>query len=229
MNFGKVLKRLAKRTILGPIIASAGNSSRNRFFLTFDDGPDPEGTPPLLDLLDKHNAKASFFWLGENMERYPWLCRESVARGHMGCNHSFSHARLKGLPFRRVRSEIESTDALLRQTSRASNFLIRPPYGEIGLGLILYAYRYKRKLVLWTLDPEDFQAASEKEIRAFFGRNPIGAGDIILLHEDARHTAAALDAVLSAALAKGLSAATLDEAWHDDSRVYGVSSGSRAA
>jgi len=223
VRFEKSIKHLIKRTILRDIVWSAGLGSGGRFFLTFDDGPDPQLTPVLLDVLEKHSVKASFFWVGENAERYSWLCRETLARGHMGCNHTLRHVRLKGIPFRQIRWEIEATDKLLHSYSSAPNLLIRPPHGEIGPVLALYAWLNKRKLVLWTLDPEDCQVTSAKAIESYFDKNPIKAGDIVLLHEDARYTAEALDSILSATLRKGLSAATLADLWRDNSRHAGNS------
>ncbi len=209
----KAIKQLLKRTILRGIVWSAGIESGGRFFLTFDDGPDPELTPALLDVLEKHSVKASFFWVGENVERYSWLCRETLARGHMGCNHTLGHVRLKGIPFKQIRWEIETADKLIRSYSSDPSFLVRPPHGEIGPLLVLYAWLNKRKLVLWTLDPEDCQVTSAKAIETYFKQNPIKAGDVILLHEDARYTAEALDNILSATLGRGLSAATLADLW----------------
>jgi peptidoglycan-N-acetylglucosamine deacetylase len=202
-----------KVTILRRILRSSGSRLGGRFFLTFDDGPDPKGSPALLDVLERHGAKASFFWVGEKIEQYPWLCRDTLARGHMGCNHTFSHVRLKGVSLRQIKTEIEATDAILRSYSAPGDLPVRPPYGEIGLRLILYAFQNGRKLVLWSLDPEDFQALNSEAIENFFERSPIKAGDIVLLHEDAKHTIQALDSVLSSALARGLSTATLDELW----------------
>jgi len=223
LRLEKNLKRFIKTTLLRPILWSSLTASCCRFFLTFDDGPDPVGTPALLNVLDTHGAKATFFWVGKKMEQYPWLCRDTVKRGHMICNHTFSHARLKGIPNRQIRAEIESTDDLLSRYSPAEKFLIRPPYGDIGIQLILYAIQHSRRLVLWSLDPEDFRVTSAAALENYFEQNPIRSGDIVLLHEEARYTAQALGSILSSTLARGLSAVTLDQLWPITSQFCGES------
>ena len=69
-------------------------TARGHFALTFDDGPDPENTPRLLDVLDRHRARATFFMVGERAARHPDLVRRVAAAGHEIGNHSFSHQRM---------------------------------------------------------------------------------------------------------------------------------------
>jgi peptidoglycan/xylan/chitin deacetylase (PgdA/CDA1 family) len=98
--------------------------------LTFDDGPHPELTPRMLDLLDQHHVKATFFMMGRNIERYPATAREVVARGHDVGNHSYSHPRLVFMSPWRVRDEIERTDRLLRGVGVSGPIYFRAPHAS---------------------------------------------------------------------------------------------------
>src|SRR5262245_55869804 len=129
------MARHAAATLLAGVIAAAGlreliNASTFQLFgeyvarvpidtpvvaLTFDDGPHPLYTGQVLDVLDRFHAKATFFMMGRNVERFPTLVREVVERGHEVGNHSYSHPRLILMSPARIREEIERTDKLLRE------------------------------------------------------------------------------------------------------------------
>ena len=94
-------------------------------YLTFDDGPVPEVTPQVLDILDFYKAKATFFCVGENVQKYPELYREVLSRGHQTANHTFHH--LKGFS--------TPTQAYVENVQKAATYidskLFRPPHGQI--------------------------------------------------------------------------------------------------
>ncbi len=94
-------------------------------YLTFDDGPVPETTPFLLDLLDCYNWKATFFCVGENVQKYPELYREILNRGHRTGNHTFNH--LKGS---RCDTE-EYVENVQKAAGYIESKLFRPPYGRL--------------------------------------------------------------------------------------------------
>jgi len=111
-----------------PVI-SRGRTDRAIVALTFDDGPNPDSTPFLLDLLDRHQAVATFFVNGRTARRHPHLIREIVARGHTIGNHSYSHDNF--VMFKRPRTlirEIEATQRVLRRCGVVP-LLFRPPVG----------------------------------------------------------------------------------------------------
>ena len=103
------------------------NTSQRVVALTFDDGPHPPYTDRLLDVLAKHGVKATFFMIGNRIEKYPETVRRVIAEGHQIANHSYSHPvlglRLPG----RIRREIERTDSLLRQLGAAEAIMFRAP------------------------------------------------------------------------------------------------------
>ncbi|MEX2589721.1 MAG: polysaccharide deacetylase family protein, partial [Chitinophagales bacterium] len=100
-------------------------SESNDLFLTFDDGPTPEVTTWVLDLLKKHNAKATFFCLGKNVERYPQIFERILAEGHSIGNHSYDHPRGKDCDNKIYFENIEKAADLVKSK------LFRPPYGSL--------------------------------------------------------------------------------------------------
>ena len=95
--------------------------------LTYDDGPSPPYTDPLLDVLAKHNVKATFFLIGNRVEQYPETVHRILAEGHQVGNHSYSHPVLGLLPPAAVGREIERTDALLRDIGVKGEIVFRAP------------------------------------------------------------------------------------------------------
>jgi len=112
------------RPFLGKLVWRM-NSSEKVIYLTFDDGPMPEVTPLVLDILDKYRLKATFFCVGENVQKHPELYSGILQRGHKTGNHTFNH--LKGIAV--------SSGKYMANVHQASEYidsqLFRPPYGRI--------------------------------------------------------------------------------------------------
>jgi peptidoglycan/xylan/chitin deacetylase (PgdA/CDA1 family) len=101
--------------------------------LTFDDGPDPEDTPALLDVLREHHVKATFCLWGDHVREHPELVRRIAAEGHTLCNHTMTHADLSTWTPEQVRADLEATSALIHQAApRADIPYFRAPYGSWG-------------------------------------------------------------------------------------------------
>ena len=103
------------------------NTDQRVVALTYDDGPNPPYTNRLLDVLAKHNVKATFFLIGNRIERHPETANRVIAEGHQVGNHSYSHPLLGFLPPRYVQRQIERTDALLRQHGITEEAVFRAP------------------------------------------------------------------------------------------------------
>lgn len=188
--------------------------------LTIDDGPDPEVTPQVLDLLDRHGAKATFFCIGQRARRHPELCREIVARGHAVENHSehhrhnFSVLGLRGFA-REIRAAQETLTAI---TGRTPQFF-RAPAGLRNPFLDPVLARLGLRLAAWTRRGYDTRTADPAlVVRRLIG--DVRAGSILLLHDgNCARTAdgtpvilAALPALLDAGHAAGLHFVTLSTA-----------------
>ena len=103
------------------------NTDQRIVALTFDDGPSPPNTERLLDVLAKHDVKATFFMIGNRVERHPETARRVIAEGHQVGNHSYSHPLLGFLPPHSVQRQIERTDELLRRVGVTGDIVFRAP------------------------------------------------------------------------------------------------------
>ena len=126
-------------------------------YLTFDDGPTAAHTKKVLDLLDEHDAKATFFQLGEKATARPDLTRAVVARGHALGNHSWNHRDLRTLGRRKVNHQITRTSAALGRITGRPITCIRPPYGAKNARVKSAIRSKKLAMKLWDIDPRDWK------------------------------------------------------------------------
>lgn len=121
--------------------------------LTFDDGPNAARTPPLLDLLAKHEVKASFFMLGIQIEREPEIAKAVYEAGHLIGNHTYDHPQMifKSASF--MRAQIERTDSLIQTFGPAEIQYFRPPYSSKYVVLPWLISRMGKTMVTGTYDP----------------------------------------------------------------------------
>ncbi|MFR9165516.1 MAG: polysaccharide deacetylase family protein [Dysgonomonas sp.] len=118
-------------------------------YLTFDDGPIPEVTPWVLDILDKYNIKATFFCVGDNVRKYPELYQEIQDRGHQVGNHTYNH--LQGIRTR-TKNYIKNVELAAEQIGSK---LFRPPHGHIRFRQF-FKLRKKYQIVLWDVVTRDY-------------------------------------------------------------------------
>lgn len=181
-NKSKVLQYLPTGWMLTRLRDGSGRPS---LYLTFDDGPNPEYTPPLLDLLKKHDAKASFFLIGEQVERYPDLARRVADEGHVLGNHSYSHPQFERLSLAEQFEEIQRTDRLLSSMDGRSRHMFRPPRGVLPLSMVIRCFRERRRICMWSYDTCDYSRKPMDQALPLIQRNPVRNGDILLMHDDA--------------------------------------------
>jgi len=159
-------------------------------YLTFDDGPQLEWTPKVLQVLAKHNAKATFFVLGQEVAAHPELLTLERAAGHHIGNHTWDHPMLTRLPAAKMRQEI---------FSGVKSKCFRPPFRDTNAGVEATAASYHQRQVLWDVDTKDWSKPGTAQIlRAILGGARPGA--IILMHDgggNRSETVAALDQALT--------------------------------
>jgi peptidoglycan-N-acetylglucosamine deacetylase len=179
--------------------------------MTFDDGPSPETTPRLLDILKQRNIKATFFMIGQNAERNPAIVKRILAEGHEIGNHSWTHPQLSKLSDDRVTEEITKTQAAIKSACGYTPVLLRPPYGAITARQKEWIEKQiGLSVIIWSVDPFDWKrpGASVIEQRILAGARP---GAIILSHDIHKQTVDAMPATLDALAAKGFKFVTVSQ------------------
>ena len=157
--------------------------ARREVALTIDDGPDPAITPAVLDLLDAHRARATFFCIARHAEQHAPLCREIVRRGHSVQNHRFDHAHTFSLlgPTAIRRELARAQDALAQVTGQRPRFF-RAPAGLRNPFLAPVLHALELQLVAWTRRGFDTVRREPAGVLARLTRD-LGPGDILLLHD----------------------------------------------
>jgi peptidoglycan/xylan/chitin deacetylase (PgdA/CDA1 family) len=218
--------------LFGPTVCRTG--APNKLAITFDDGPNPAITPKLLDLLAKHNARATFFLVGKFVRECPDVTREILARGHALGNHTDTHPNLFLCGREKTTEELRRCTEAIRNAAGVEPRWFRPPFGFRSPWLGEIVKRQGMETVMWTLIPGDWRVKpTEWLIKRM---NPIAehahrklppgtgygggmTGDILCLHDgnhrhldgDRAHTVAALKHWLPRWSDLGLEFVTMDE------------------
>jgi len=161
------------------------HSAEKKIYLTFDDGPIPELTPWVLDQLDAYRAKATFFYVGENVVKHPALARRAIESGHSIGNHTHNH--VKGWSIRQsdYLDNVEKCREAIASNTGVSTRLFRPPYGQITFSLTKKLSANYR-VVMWDYLTGDFDPKLRPEIchsGALKGTSP---GSIVIYHENVK-------------------------------------------
>ena len=196
-----------------PDLATNGKTgtSGGRIALTFDDGPDPRTTPRILATLRRHDAKATFFVVGSQVERHPALLRRIVEEGHTIGNHSYDHADMSYLPPAQIRLELLRTQ---KAVDKALGYhyqmkIMRPPYGEPyfeGSDALPAFRRIVRQEqlfpVIWTIDTQDYLRADNLQgiVRSVVRQDGTGRrkdlDQVVLMHDIHPQDAQALTGII---------------------------------
>jgi peptidoglycan-N-acetylglucosamine deacetylase len=190
---------MPRRRMLFAIPRSSGSVC-----LTFDDGPDPEATPKILDALKAADARATFFVQGSHAESQPQLIRRIHAEGHDIGHHSWSHGNPTTTSSRMLLDETVRIREFLKETVGIDSRLFRPPHGKLTAAKLLGLWRLRQTVVLWSYDPGDVFRKSTGDFLQWCDLNPPQAGDVVLLHDRAAVSVEGLPALLAGLSARGL-------------------------
>ena len=174
-------------------------------YVTFDDGPSSTNTPPLLTILRRHHAHATFFVIGRFARANPSLVKAEIAAGHAVGGHSWSHPHLTELSSSKVRAQLVSTRDLLRGLGSTAR-CFRPPFGETDSSVRTIASDLHLHQYLWTTESKDWTHASTAADlrRALDGLEP---GAVIVFHDGdgsgSAQSRAAVDEFLTAVSKRG--------------------------
>ena len=152
-------------------------SSSNEIFLTFDDGPHPDITPRVLDLLNEYDAKATFFCIGDRVKQYPAIVEQIIAAGHIIGNHTQHH--LNGWKT----SANEYVDDVAEAQGFIKSSLFRPPYGRMTGNQARAIRKMGMKIIMWTILSADYdQDISPADVSKRVTEN-IENGSIVVFHD----------------------------------------------
>lgn len=129
--------------------------------LTFDDGPNPETTPRLLDILKERGVKATFFMLGQNVVKHESLVKQVAEEGHEVASHSYSHPQLTDINAQRVKEEVQNTDKAIYHAIGKLPTDFRPPYGAVNKDV---AAIIGKPIIQWSVDSQDWQSHNAQAI-----------------------------------------------------------------
>ncbi len=179
------------RYLLAPHVPRAANALRvartlpgaDGVALTFDDGPHPEGTPAILDILDSEQLKATFFLVGEQVERRPALAAEIAHRGHAIALHGYRHRPQPSLSGRAVQTDLARGTSAIETATGITPAWHRPPYGLYSAAGLNEARRRGLKPILWSRWGKDWRRLTTPERIAGRATSQLTPGDVILLHD----------------------------------------------
>jgi peptidoglycan-N-acetylglucosamine deacetylase len=187
----------------------------NRVALTFDDGPHPDYTPRILDILAQHDARATFFFQGNNAALWPPLVRRAYAAGHQVAAHGVEHVAASTQRDDGAATNAIECHAVLCEIAGADLApYYRPPYGDITLGALRTLSRRGYRLAFWSYDSRDSFVDSAQDIEMRIATAAPPAGSILLFHDDYAHTVEALPRVLDTLRERGLTFVTVAELCH---------------
>ncbi|MEH2461108.1 polysaccharide deacetylase family protein [Nostoc sp.] len=197
----------------GAIVESAKLTPDQKVIaLTFDDGPWPESTAQVLDILKQNQIKGTFFLIGQNVKNYPGLVKREIAEGHVIGNHTWHHW-YQFLNPQAAAYEIDHTADLIYQVTGIKTNLFRPPGGIMHNGVAAYARNSKYAIILWSTDSVDYsRPAVPKLIKNVF-RNA-KPGGIVLMHDGGGNrskTVQALPEIIANFRKQGYSFVTIPE------------------
>jgi len=194
-----------------PASYNSVNTSRPLVALTFDDGPHPELTPQLLDILRLNGIRATFYVIGRNVETYPEIARRIVSEGHEIANHTWSHPALTSIGAGRLNQEIEKTSASIQRVTGRRPTNMRPPYGAINDRVRQAIFRdHGLDVIMWSCDPLDWKRPGAEVVRQRLvnGATP---GGILLAHDIHPGTIEAVPGAIRDLKAKGYGFATVSQ------------------
>lgn len=166
-----------------PLVAlRRGPAGRRQVALTFDDGPDPEGTPRLLRLLAARGVRATFFLIGERAARHPEIVRAIVAEGHEIGNHTWHHRNAWFLGPAATERELSGGARILANLAGRVPTLYRPPWGIVNVPALLTARRAGLTTVLWSIQPEGLRPRSPSD-QLDYCASRLHDGAIVDLHD----------------------------------------------
>ncbi|WP_455538469.1 polysaccharide deacetylase family protein [Terrisporobacter sp.] len=199
------------------LIIKCGNTNEKIVSLTFDDGPDEDFTPQILDILKKYKVKATFYVIGEKIQYNKKIIKREHEEGHEVGNHTYTHINVSKNSYNKIRKEIKDTQNAVKSITKVYPKTFRPPYRAISKDMCEIVKENNMNIVLWSyVDARDWESPGVNSIVKTI-ENGIQNGCIILLHDYNRlrspksQTIEALDIIIPDLLKKGYKFVTISE------------------
>ncbi|QEZ69940.1 polysaccharide deacetylase family protein [Paraclostridium bifermentans] len=199
------------------IIIKRGSDQKKVIALTFDDGPDEDFTPQILDILKKNNAKATFFVVGQKVGWNPEIVKRAFDEGHEIGNHTFTHINVCNNSPEKLNSEIIKTQEIIKKVTGKEPTWFRPPYRAINESLFNLMKSKDMKVVLWSdFDARDWSNPGVGNIISTIEKNAKN-GSIVLLHDynsirnDKSQTIKALECIIPELQKQGYEFVTISD------------------
>lgn len=200
-----------------------GRTSLPYIAITFDDGPHPENTPRLLDMLRARNIKATFYVIGRSVEMYPQIVRRMVAEGHEIGNHTWTHRNLTSLSDSSIRMEMDRTRDVIISACGVTPRTMRPPYGALRESQRAWIFKeYGYPTIMWSVDPKDWQRPGVSVVASRILDNTHN-GSIVLAHDLHKPTVDAMPETLDGLLRRGFQFITVSQMLALDASSAGAS------
>lgn len=184
--------------------------NRPRVALTFDDGPHPQNTLKILDILNRYNAKATFFMLGQNVERSNGIPKKVIEQGSEIGTHTWDHKNLNKLSKEEVQNEINSSCDKIKEFSGTEVKYFRPPYGNANTQVGDIAKMNNKYIILWNIDTEDWKSKNAEMVANHVLDN-VKDGDIVLMHDIYLTTVEACEKIVEELTNRGYRLVTISE------------------
>ncbi len=193
-----------------------GSTGSYKIALTFDDGPDKIYTPRVLDVLDRYNVPATFFLMGNRVEKYPEVVKQIEEEGHLIANHTWSHANLTKISEDKLAEELLTTEAAVENITNQKTSLSRPPEGAVSEDVIKQLKELNYRVIFWSVDSRDWLSRNVDQILINTLPN-IRKDSIILFHSaggkdhDLSATVEVLPELIETLRMRGFTFVNLDE------------------
>lgn len=196
----------------------AGSKHSRAIALTFDDGPHPQYTPELLQILDRYNIPASFFWLGACVERVPTVARDVYERGHWIGLHGYQHISFPFLKPDALKESLEKSQEAIAQACQIhpENLIdVRPPNGLFTPQTLSLLHQWNYRPVMWSVVPEDWERPGVSVVVQRVLRQ-VHNGSVIVLHDGyygGQDVAETTTLLIPQLLQQGYHFVTIDQLW----------------
>ncbi len=186
-------------------------SKENVITLTFDDGPNAEFTPKVLNLLKKHKAKATFFLIGKYIKKNPEILKRILAEGHVIGNHSYEHGNNNGfLSTKNILVDLKKTNQLVKELTGLELKLFRPPFGVTNPNIAKAVKILNIQSIGWSIRSLDTKAKDPQKVFRKI-KNNLNKGEVILLHDTSELTLKVLVQLLPLLEEKNMKTLTIDK------------------